>query len=270
MVDRVAPLDAMKCGMVLAVGGVLAAMAGRWLQSLPLFAFGTFISASAAVVGFLAESASVQAIVPGAALPSANARLQLVQSAAMLIGALAMGYAVLQGWTMAAYALALLRSCWPLVASRLLWVPIRKRRARRGSDSRSPRWPTLPLRVRPAAPARNRCLRPVLEHGFLCPHGDLRTLRPRPHRSQCRRGRQRPGGNGHRLAGRSLRGGAVHALAQSADDLDVRAGTFPVLARSCWRWRRSAAGWRCPLSPSCCSASGRSSGSSARTAAARS
>jgi len=107
MVDRVAPLDAMKRGMVLAVAGVLVAMAGLWLHNLPLFALGAFISASAAVVGFLAESASVQATVPGTALPAANARLQLVQSAAMLIGPLVMGYAVLQGWTMAAYTLAL-------------------------------------------------------------------------------------------------------------------------------------------------------------------
>jgi MFS family permease len=128
MVDRVAPLDAMKCGMVLAVGGVLSAMAGRWLQSLPLFAFGTFISASAAVVGFLAESASVQAIVPGAPLPSANARLQLVQSAAMLIGPLAMGYAVLQGWTMAAYALALVLAACGLALAL-------------GSDPQTPRAP---------------------------------------------------------------------------------------------------------------------------------
>ncbi|MCX7326350.1 MAG: MFS transporter [Hyphomicrobiales bacterium] len=107
MVDRVAPLDAVKRGMVLAVAGVLVAMAGLWLHNLPMFALGAFISASAAVVGFLAESASVQAIVPGTALPAANGWLQLVQSAAMLIGPLVMGYAVLQGWAMAAYTLAL-------------------------------------------------------------------------------------------------------------------------------------------------------------------
>lgn len=108
MVDRIAPLDAMKRGMLLAVAGVGVAMAGLALGSLPLFALGAFVSASAAVVGFLAESASVQALVPGADLPRANARLQIVQSAAMLIGPALMGYALLKGWVMAAYGLALL------------------------------------------------------------------------------------------------------------------------------------------------------------------
>ncbi|MGL4439286.1 MAG: MFS transporter [Bosea sp. (in: a-proteobacteria)] len=108
MVDRIAPLDALKRGMLLAVAGVAIAMAGLALGNLPLFAFGAFISASAAVVGFLSESASVQALVPGAELPRANARLQLVQSVAMLIGPALMGYAVLKGQVMAAYGLALL------------------------------------------------------------------------------------------------------------------------------------------------------------------
>ena len=107
MVDRIAPLVGMKRGMVLAVAGVAVAMAGLALHNLPLFAMGTFVSASAAVVGFLSESASVQSIVPGTDLPRANARLQLVQSAAMLAGPAIMGYAVLKGLTFAAYGLAL-------------------------------------------------------------------------------------------------------------------------------------------------------------------
>lgn len=107
MVDRVAPLDALKRGMLLGVAGVVMAMAGLALGHLPLFAFGAFVSACAAVVGFLSESAVVQSLVNGAELPSANARLQLVQSAAMLAGPALMGYAVLKGWVMGAYALAL-------------------------------------------------------------------------------------------------------------------------------------------------------------------
>jgi len=106
MVDRIAPLDALKAAMAMAVAGVLLAMAGLAAGNLALFAAGAFVSASAAVVGFLAESASVQALVTASQLPRANARLQLVQSSAALAGPALMGLAVLQGWTMQAYLLA--------------------------------------------------------------------------------------------------------------------------------------------------------------------
>jgi MFS family permease len=108
LVDRIAPLEALRRGMFLAVAGVAVAMAGLATGSLPVFALGAFLSASAAVIGFLSESASVQAMVPGPELPRANARLQLVQSAAMLAGPALMGYAVLKGWVMEAFGLALL------------------------------------------------------------------------------------------------------------------------------------------------------------------
>jgi predicted MFS family arabinose efflux permease len=115
MVDRIAPLDALKRGMALAVAGVGIATAGLALGHLPLFVLGAFVSASAAVVGFLSESASVQALVPAGDLPRANARVQMVQSAAMLAGPAVMGYAVLKGWVMAAYLLALLLALAGLV-----------------------------------------------------------------------------------------------------------------------------------------------------------
>jgi predicted MFS family arabinose efflux permease len=107
LIDRMAPQDALKRGMLTAVAGVVLAAAGLWFGSLPLFALGAFISASAAVIGFLAESATVQAVVPGAELPRANARLQLVQSAAMLAGPAAMGLLVERGYPLAGYGLAL-------------------------------------------------------------------------------------------------------------------------------------------------------------------
>ncbi|MCO4055197.1 MAG: MFS transporter [Bosea sp.] len=105
-VDRIAPLNGLKAAMAMAVAGVLLAMAGLGAGHLALFAAGAFLSASAAVVGFLAESASVQALVQANQLPRANARLQLVQSSAALAGPALMGLAVLQGWTMQAYLLA--------------------------------------------------------------------------------------------------------------------------------------------------------------------
>ncbi len=114
MVDRIAPLDAIKAAMAMAVAGVLLAMAGLGAGNLALFAAGTFVSASAAVVGFLAESASVQSLVPASQLPRANARLQLVQSSAALAGPALMGLAVLQGWTMQAYLLAALIAAFGL------------------------------------------------------------------------------------------------------------------------------------------------------------
>ncbi len=97
MVDRIAPLDAIKAAMAMAmaVAGVLLAMAGLGAGNLSLFAAGTFVSASAAVVGFLAKSASVQGLVTASQLPRANARLQLVQSSAALAGPSLMGLAVL-------------------------------------------------------------------------------------------------------------------------------------------------------------------------------
>jgi hypothetical protein len=84
-----------------------------------LFAAGAFVSASAAVVGFLAESASVQGLVTASQLPCANARLQLVQSSAALAGPALMGLAVLQGWTMQAYLLAGLITAFGLDGPRL-------------------------------------------------------------------------------------------------------------------------------------------------------
>lgn len=110
MVDRIAPLDALKAAMAMAVGGVLLAMAGLAVGNLALFAAGAFVSASAAVVGFLAESASVQGLVTASQLPRANARLQLVQSSAALAGPALMGLAVLQGWSMLAGLAG--RTCW--------------------------------------------------------------------------------------------------------------------------------------------------------------
>ncbi len=117
MVDRIAPLDALRRGMILAVAGVAIATAGLALGHLPVFALGAFIGACAAVTGFLAESASVQGTVSGPELPRANARLQLVQSAAMLAGPALMGFAAWKGGLMVAYVLALLMALAGLAAS---------------------------------------------------------------------------------------------------------------------------------------------------------
>jgi predicted MFS family arabinose efflux permease len=117
LVDRVAPLDALKGALLLAAFGAAVALAGVWSGALALFALGAFLGASATVVGFLAEGAFVQAIMPAADLPRANARLQLVQSAAMLAGPTLMGYAALNDWMRAAFGLALLTALGGLAIS---------------------------------------------------------------------------------------------------------------------------------------------------------
>lgn len=106
-VDRAAPLDALKAGMAVAVAGAALAIGGLWLDHLPLFGLGAFASASAAVIGLLAEIAAVQRLVEPARLPFANGRIQTAQSAAMLAGPLAMGWAVQHGQALAGYGLAL-------------------------------------------------------------------------------------------------------------------------------------------------------------------
>ncbi len=173
MVDRMAPAQALKRGMAVGVAGVMLALAGLWLGSLPLFALGAFVSASAAVVGFLSESAAVQGLVPAAGLPAANARLQIVQSSAMLAGPALMGYAVQHGLTLAAYGLALALAAGGLALAMGFRPP---KPARPANGSLSPRSPRARLRQGTAAAARHRGMRIVLEHGLLRAHGPVRAL----------------------------------------------------------------------------------------------
>lgn len=86
MVDRISPLAAMRRTTLVVLGGSLIALFGFVMDALLIFAFGAFVTASAAVIGFLAEGASVQRLISAAHLPRANGRLQMVQSAAMLLG----------------------------------------------------------------------------------------------------------------------------------------------------------------------------------------
>lgn len=108
MVDRVAPLDALSRAMGLAFAGISTALAGLWLELLPIFAFGAFLSAAATVVATLAEGAGVQQLLPAGQLLHANARLQITQSLSMLLGPAVMGYCILHGLALAGYGLALL------------------------------------------------------------------------------------------------------------------------------------------------------------------
>jgi len=97
MVDRIAPLLGMTQALAVSVLGFAVALFGYAANSAPLFSFGSFLTASAVVIGYLAEGASVQRLRAGAGLGQANARLQIVQASAMIVGPAAMGLAVGRG-----------------------------------------------------------------------------------------------------------------------------------------------------------------------------
>jgi predicted MFS family arabinose efflux permease len=97
MVDRVAPLSALRRGLSVMAAGFGVSAAGLALGHAPLFTFGAFIAAAAVVIGFLAEGAVLQRLVPGPGLPRANARMQIIQSFAMLLGPLVMGWLIARG-----------------------------------------------------------------------------------------------------------------------------------------------------------------------------
>ena len=94
LVDRIAPLAGMARAAMVSAAGFAVVLAGYGLESPPLFGFGAFLTASAIVLAFLSESASVQRLRSGPALGQANARLQLIQSAAMILAPALMGWLV--------------------------------------------------------------------------------------------------------------------------------------------------------------------------------
>ncbi len=106
MVDRIAPLHGLRRGMALSVLGIAVLLAGYSVASPALFTFGAFLSACAAVLGFLAESASVQRLRSGSELGKANAQLQILQSSAMLLGPLVMGWLIARGFALTGFLLA--------------------------------------------------------------------------------------------------------------------------------------------------------------------
>jgi predicted MFS family arabinose efflux permease len=94
LVDRMAPLDGMKRALVISPLGFALAVAGLALHAPMLFTFGAFLTACAVVLGFLAESASLQRLVQAEGLGTANARMQIIQSTVMIIGPAVMGFLV--------------------------------------------------------------------------------------------------------------------------------------------------------------------------------
>jgi predicted MFS family arabinose efflux permease len=115
IVDRLPPLTALRRGLAIMAAGFSLAVGGLAAGSPVLFTAGAFVAAAAVVMGFLAEGATLQRLVPGPELPRANARMQIVQSFAMLLGPLVMGWLIARGHALAGLAVGL-----ALVATALL------------------------------------------------------------------------------------------------------------------------------------------------------
>jgi predicted MFS family arabinose efflux permease len=118
LVDRIAPLGGLWRALAVSALGFAAAIAGLLAASPLLFTFGAFLTASAVVLGFLAEGASLQRLKSGAALSQANARIQIVQSFAMLLGPAVMGYLIARGHPLTGFIMGLALAAAGLLIAR--------------------------------------------------------------------------------------------------------------------------------------------------------
>lgn len=106
LIDRIAPLDGLRRALAISGLGCLAAIAGYLAASPPFVAFGAFLTVSGIVLGLLSEGAGLQQIVAAPELGKANARIQIVQSLAMLTGPALMGHLIAHGLALAGLSLA--------------------------------------------------------------------------------------------------------------------------------------------------------------------
>ncbi|MGL4241975.1 MAG: MFS transporter [Beijerinckiaceae bacterium] len=107
LIDRLTPMRALAHGLALMAAGVGLAVGGIVAENLILFTFGAFVASAAVVMGFLAEGANLQRLVPPGGLPQANARMQIIQSFAMLLGPLVMGWLIARGHAVTGLGLGL-------------------------------------------------------------------------------------------------------------------------------------------------------------------
>ena len=107
VVDRIAPLAGVQRALAVSLGGFAVAILGYAAGSALIFVFGAFLTACAVVLGLLAEGASVQRLKSGPALGEANARLQIIQSMAMILGPAVMGLLVARGFAFSGLLLGL-------------------------------------------------------------------------------------------------------------------------------------------------------------------
>jgi predicted MFS family arabinose efflux permease len=120
MVDRASPMRMLGVAMLLCVGGFLLVLWGYLLGQVVIFTFGAFLTACGAVLGFLAEGASVQRLVAGTELPRINGRIQILQSIAVISGPFAIGWLVAHQMGVAGLMLALALASMGLLVTRTL------------------------------------------------------------------------------------------------------------------------------------------------------
>jgi predicted MFS family arabinose efflux permease len=118
IVDRLPPLAALQRALMVMAAGFGLSIGGLAAGNPFLFTLGAFTASAAVVMGFLAEGAALQRIVPAPELPAANARMQIIQSFAMLLGPLVMGWLIARGQGLLGLAVALALVAVALVLSR--------------------------------------------------------------------------------------------------------------------------------------------------------
>ena len=266
--DRVAPRSLILLGAALMIAGSLAG-AGLLAagETGALLAVSTFVAAAGPVVIALSIFVLLPRMVEIAALPRANGRLELGRACFSLAAPLIAGWAVARGAGALGLLLCALAGLVVLAAA-----------------SRLPG-------ERPAAQPRQPLHRAIAEGGaFVARHPYLRPI------ALCAIGWNlaffafmavfapyaarvlllTPGDDRARLVG-LWRGPDRWRAERSRPDRTaadrhparLRPGLVAVSARLCWRSRRRSSACRRWRSPSSCSASGRSSGSSSRPACAR-
>lgn len=117
-VDRLPPIAALRRALMLMAAGFGVAIGGLVAGNPVLFTAGAFTTSAAVVIGFLAEGAVLQRIVRGAELGRANARMQVIQSFAMILGPVTMGWLIARGAGLLGLVLALLLAGMALVVCR--------------------------------------------------------------------------------------------------------------------------------------------------------
>jgi predicted MFS family arabinose efflux permease len=118
MVDRWPPLASLRRALMLMAAGFAVAIGGLSSGNPILFALGAFMTSASVVMGFLAEGAALQRLIAGPELPAANARMQIIQSFAMLLGPLVMGWLIARGAGLAGLGLSVVLVMTALLLAR--------------------------------------------------------------------------------------------------------------------------------------------------------
>ncbi|QCI66571.1 MFS transporter [Phreatobacter stygius] len=116
---RTVLIGALTLSLVAAAAATLAALAG----SVPLLALGAFLAAGGTVTFVLVQIGLVPSLVPGADLPTANARIELARASAVAASPFIVGLLAERVSPMAGYPLAAALACAALIAGLTIVPP---------------------------------------------------------------------------------------------------------------------------------------------------